>query len=605
MRTRPQALDCSGDPNALVIADDRTATPIATVRPGRLAPRPDGTAISLSDVLNSVGEAVYEWDLATDRIRWSNNAPDVLEVREPGQIATGTGFGLLLDPDNLTNRHETVCRSAAQDDGAGRSYQLQYRFLPGGRDSAVGLWIEDTGRWFAGDDGRPRWAHGVVRVINDRHEHEERLAFLARYDPLTGQFNRTRLLEALGASLNHAKRYQSYLVFMLAAIDNLSVINDAYGFDVADEVIGGVARRVRTSMRGGDALGRYSGNKLGLVLNNCSEQEAHVAAERFMREVRDETFDTAAGPVSASVSLAGVLLPRFAVTPHDAMLRAQEAFGELRRRRRSGFVLFEPSSRREAARRKNIATADQLVSALAEERLSLALHPVVDAKTREVTHHEALSRLVREDGTVMAASEFINLAERLGLVRPIDLRSLNLSLDYLGAHPDAKLSVNVSAHTIADPEWFTMLAETATRDRSLVKRLTIEITETAAIRDVVETRDFVASMHDLGVRVAIDDFGAGYTSFVNLKNLRADVLKIDGAFIRGLSQSPEDQMFVKTLADLGSHFGLETVAEWVTDEASADLLASWGVTALQGYLFGEPQLIEGPANAAPLLAKVG
>jgi EAL domain-containing protein (putative c-di-GMP-specific phosphodiesterase class I) len=154
------------------------------------------------------------------------------------------------------------------------------------------------------------------------------------------------------------------------------------------------------------------------------------------------------------------------------------------------------------------------------------------------------------------------------------------------ASPRLNASVNVSAASTGDPDWWASLAATLRAHPGIAERLTVEITETAAIQDIDETKGFVARVKELGCRIAIDDFGAGYTSFRNLRKLGVDLVKIDGAFVRNLTQSEDDRAFVRTLIDLARRLGLKTVAEWVQDEASAAILADWGCDYLQGALVG-------------------
>ena len=136
----------------------------------------------------SVGEVPYDWPIDTDELVWGANAADVLPVGGPAAISSGRGYAKLLDPASPTSRFDAVMHSPQRDQGAGVPYQVQYALRPAGADTR--LWIEDTGRWFAGPDGKPARAHGVVRVINERHEREERLAYLSRFDALTGEMNR-------------------------------------------------------------------------------------------------------------------------------------------------------------------------------------------------------------------------------------------------------------------------------------------------------------------------------------------------------------------------------------------------------------------------------
>jgi EAL domain-containing protein (putative c-di-GMP-specific phosphodiesterase class I) len=195
-------------------------------------------------------------------------------------------------------------------------------------------------------------------------------------------------------------------------------------------------------------------------------------------------------------------------------------------------------------------------------------------------------RVRRADGSLLALSEVMPLAERLGLVRLLDHRVLELVLDELIGAPNLKASLNVSAASTVDPDWWASLGAMLRAHTGVAERVTVEITETTAIHDIDDTRGFVARVKDLGCRIAIDDFGAGYTSFRNLRKLGVDVVKIDGAFIQNLRRSEDDRAFVHTLIDLARRLGLETVAEWVQDEETAAILSEWGCDYLQGALVG-------------------
>jgi EAL domain-containing protein (putative c-di-GMP-specific phosphodiesterase class I) len=205
----------------------------------------------------------------------------------------------------------------------------------------------------------------------------------------------------------------------------------------------------------------------------------------------------------------------------------------------------------------------------------------------------------RPDGELVSAGEFIPVAEQLGLSRLIDRRVLELSIALLREQPDLRLSFNVSGLTAGDHEWLVALDRLIAGDRALAARLIVEITETAAIQDINESVAFVDTVKELGCRVAIDDFGAGYTSFHNLRHLGADMVKIDGTFITSLATDPTDRVFVEALVHLAKSFNMETVAEWVGDQRSVDILTEIGVTYLQGYHFGQPKLVVPDAGFTP------
>ena len=529
----------------------------------------------VSAIVSGAAAAAYEWTTADDRIRWDAGAASVLGVPLE-RIA----------PGRTASRHDTVLNSPENDTGNGVPFEVQYTLLPGGVAGSNRIILEDSGRWYAGDNGRPARVCGIVRVINARAEREERRAFLSRYDELTGFFNRPYLITALGEALAKARRLRTNIAFLIVAVDNFRAINEAYDFDTADQVFAAVGRRIKNELREGDAIGRYSGNKLGIVLMDCSESDMHAAAERFHAAVRQDIITTEASSVAATVSIGGVGLPRHGRTVPEALARAQEGLHQARKLGHGQFVAYTPSPTRETRQRENAALSSELVAALNQRRLRLSFQPIVQTRSREPVFYEGLLRLERLDGTVVLADEFVGLAERLGLLRMIDNYVLGRTLETLEAAPEARVSVNVSAETVGDGEWLSLVAAAVRRRPDLAGRLIVEITETAMIRSLDEAAQFVATLHDLGCPVAIDDFGSGFSSFRSLRMLKADMVKIAGVFLKNLPEDSDDQAFVKALVTLGRQFEMQIVAEWVEDEPSAKVLAELGVDMIQGLLVG-------------------
>lgn len=232
--------------------------------------------------------------------------------------------------------------------------------------------------------------------------------------------------------------------------------------------------------------------------------------------------------------------------------------------------------------------ANALLAALDGDRLRLALQPVVERGSRKTAFYEALLRLQLPDGSCAAATDFIAEAERLGLVGRFDRRAQDLALALLSKHSRLKLSLNVSSLTTGDSEWIAALKTRLASAPDIAGRLTIEITETAIIDDLDRVAAFVDLLHKAGCKVAIDDFGAGYTSFRHLRTLQVDMLKIDGMFAKDLSSSSRDRALVKAMIEMGAALGLETVAEEVADEEAAAFLETAGASYQQGFLYGAP-----------------
>ncbi|MCP3474265.1 bifunctional diguanylate cyclase/phosphodiesterase [Bradyrhizobium sp. CCGUVB1N3] len=536
-----------------------------------------------SDILASLGEAVFIWDIASDAIQWGEQVGSVFPDIPAERLATGAEFARLIEPSQSL-RTAALAHSPAVHGAGGTPYRAEYGVRMSASDPVV--WIEETGRWFAGPDGRPVRAIGAVRINNERHARDEELAKLARLDPLTGELNRTHLIAALAEAIEESTRFRSASAFMLVGIDHLARVNDAFGFDVADAVILDVAKRIRARLRGGDVLGRFSGNKFGLILKNCTVDDMNVAAERFLAGIRDEVVPTKSGPVSVTASIGAVSVPRYARNADEAINRAHETLDAAKRRRAGSFGTWRPNAERDAQRRVNIRVTDEIVTALNDRRIVLAYEPVVSAATRDRAFYECLVRMEQGDGRTLLAPDIVPVAERLGLIRLVDHRVLELVVAELAASPEVRLSLNISPDTTMDPDWWASIESLMQAHPGVAERLIVEITETVAIQDIDDVRAFVGRLKHFGSRIAIDDFGAGYTSFRNLRKLGVDIVKIDGAFVQNITRSADDRAFVQTLIDLARRLDIKTVAEWVQDEEAANMLRDWGCDYIQGRLIG-------------------
>ena len=405
--------------------------------------------------------------------------------------------------------------------------------------------------------------------------------------------SREDLIQAISELLPGTSPGRRQGALIIAAIGNLSLINEAFGFHVGDEVITIVGRRLQGCLRERDCFARYGSNKFGIVLADCEPDTLDFVTSRLFKAVRESIIETSAGSVSMTVRLGGVLLPQQAKTVHEAFSQALDALDSARGRSGDCFVLYDDSEGRESQRKRNILIVDEVIRALNDRRMVLALQPIIRSGSREVAFYECLLRMQKPDGSYVSAGNFIPVAEKLGLSRLIDHRVAELTVALLKSAPNLILSMNVSGETTSDLEWLSALGALTQGERALNERLMIEITETAVISDIEESIGFVKSAKQLGCRVAIDDFGAGYSSFKNMRLLDVDMVKIDGSFVKDLPNSQDDWFLVQTLVDLARNFSMKTVAEWVGDEATAQMVEKAGVDFMQGFYFGQPQLVGG------------
>ncbi len=494
-----------------------------------------------------------------------------------------------------SNRTDVIFSGTGRDTGDGVYYNVQYALCGKALKNGADLWIEETGRWFSDGKskksaGRPVRAHGILRVVNERRLVEERMDRLSRFDTLTGLLNRTMLNEAVDEQFKVMAHNGTEAGFLIVGFDHFDLINSVYGYAAGDEVITQIAALLRDNLRDVDTIARFSGTRLGILLPNCTEREMMVAGHRLLDLLGTTVVETSVGPIASSLSIGAVSIPRHARDMRGATVAAQQALTQSRRNRDSSLVSFRVDPVRAKRHMDSAKMAKRIVTALGDGHINLAWQPIVDAKTGETIFHEALLRLADSEGAPIAAKDFVGVAEELGLIRIVDHHALDLALATLAECPDAVFSLNVCHDTASDPLWLSKLAAAVNRDKTLPGRLIVEITESHAAESMEEALRFIHEVKGLGFRVALDDFGAGYTSFRNLKSLPFDIIKVDGQFVRNLASSNENQSFIRALVDLAGLFDAQVVVEWVEDEATARLLADWGVDLLQGFHYGAPEM---------------
>jgi len=554
----------------------------------------------LSDVLAalaSAGDVAYVWDIESDAMTWHGSL-QMLGFDAEIAIATGQAFAERINPDDLLQRQQQLHAHYAR----GQTFDCEYRVrLQGGSFG----WLHDRGTAELDHVGRPKRLRGVVRLVTSRKTQEQRLELLANYDDLTGHFNKKRLREVLDHQLAASSRAGNSGAYLAIGIDKLATINDAFGYDNADQILIEIGRRLDRCLRVSDVVGRVGGDRFGVILAHCAEAQVSAAAEKILATVSRSPIETAAGPIYATVSIGSAIFPDQAKTSYEVMTRAESALSEAKRAGRDCFVPYRLSEEQRRRHRVGMALGEQVQRALKENRLPLAYQPVVSSATGEVDYYECLLRMIGEDGRTVAAGAFVAAIEQMGFIRVIDRYVLETAVEQIASHPGFCLGINISGLTATDRAWLRAVTAMLKDKPEIARRVLVEITETAALHDLEESARFVAALRDLGCRVALDDFGAGFTSLRHLQALAVDTVKIDGSFVRNLTQSEDNQVFLRHLVGLASTLGLQTVAEMVETAEEADILRREGVGFLQGYYFGKPTLEKPwlvPVAASPLVA---
>jgi len=524
-------------------------------------------------------QALFEFDPVQGVLLWSDPAAAARLLGSEVSVAaiSRIDFAKRIISDDSLSRDTAF-------DGKAQNYSCEYQIS---RRAGDAHWVEERGGWLG--QGSDRRLIGVVRSIESQKRHDQRLAWLAEHDELTGVMNRAQMRMLLDQALDGMKQAGGSSAYLLAGIDDVGAINADFGFDVADEVIVECSRRIADAIGKEDFIGRVAGTKFAVYIADAGSERVREVCVRLLNVIRERVIETKKGSVAASISIGAVEAPRDADNAYKAMACAEAALDQAKRLGRSSWSSFNEKTDVVTMRRRNTHMSDVILTALNERRVRLAFQPIVADIGEAPSKFECLIRMRAIDGREVPAPEFIPIAERLGLVHLLDRRVLELAINTLAACPNIKLNVNVSMETVKDPVWAEGYLSLMRANENLARRITVELTETQVIDAVDASIEFVSELKKIGASFGIDDFGAGYTSFRNLKALDIDILKIDGSFVTGVSSSRENQLFVRTLLDLARNFGMKTVAEWVDNEADAMLLKGLGVDFLQGYMIGKPE----------------
>ena len=559
----------------------------------------------IDDILARAGQAFYQWDVKSDNFTWGNDVRSILNLVRDLTIESHEDLLRHIGPEGAFKRARAIQDSVAACRTESAPFSVVYKFRPDPWDHENYIWIEERGCAFVNAENNALATRGILRIVTDQQRHLQDLKFRATHDQLTGQLNRSQLIEEMEATISSSIKSKTTSIFLLAAIDNLEFINETYGYDIGDQVLAVIGKRFASTLRPDGCVGRHTANKFGILLNDCGHEAMQHVANRLLDIVRSAPIDVADTTLGVTLAIGGVIIPDQAATVQETLSLAHDALDQARIGHQNKFMLFHSSAIDASKRSQSKMTADDIIASLNENRMVLALQPIVSVNTGEPEFYECLVRMIGVDGELISAAEIVPLAERLGLMGYLDHRVLEMAVEFLADDPRLNLSLNVSGQTTSDHDWLIALHSLTQGRQDIRNRMIIEITETSAIRDLDETVNFVDTLHDLGCRVAIDDFGAGYTSFQNLRFFGVDMVKIDGSFMRNITSDPENLMFVETLIDLAKKFGLDTVVEWVGDEDTAKLMRAAGVDFLQGSLYGMPAIRSLPTEQFSKKAEQG
>jgi diguanylate cyclase (GGDEF)-like protein len=456
------------------------------------------------------------------------------------------------------------------------------------------VWIAVSTSVIRDADGRPLYRLAQMQDVTERKRFERQLQHLADHDPVTALFNRRRFEEELGRELSAAQRYGTGGAVLALDLDNFKYVNDTLGHSAGDELIACVAEILRARLRRTDIVARLGGDEFAVVLPHVNEREALRVASELLAAIRgDAVVTTPRGSRRTTASIGIALFPeRDDRAGEELLIEADIAMYDAKEAGRDQACVFDARSSRQESLEARMTWSEEIRDALHENRFTLYAQPIVPLQGPAGDRYELLVRMVDRDGDVIPPGAFLPVAERFDLVQDIDRWVVHEAIALLAEHErrghDVIFEVNLSAKSLGEPALVADIAALLEASIADPSRLVFEVTETAAIINVDRAKQFARRLGELGCGFALDDFGAGFASFYYLKHLPFDYLKIDGEFVQDLCDSKTNQLVVQSVVAIARGLGKRTIAEYVDDEATLELLRAYGVDHAQGFHVGRP-----------------
>jgi diguanylate cyclase (GGDEF)-like protein len=535
-----------------------------------------------SDLLADHGS--WEQDLATQEIHWSNGVYRIHGVsRDSFDLRSGE-VRKLVHPDDLERYGDTVRAAVASQ----APFSVQHRII---RPDGTLRTLLVRGAYLPDPDGGPGRLVGTTQDVTGRMGADERLWHLANHDPLTGLFNRRRFLEELGRELAVARRSGSPGAVLMLDLDRFKDINDSLGHMAGDALLPHVAEALRTRLRATDTLARLGGDEFALVLPGCTVSDSREVAADLLRSLADASVQLAGRErhITASIGIApfgpeaDLVADRLLVEADLAMYRAKARGG-------GEYEMFDEEMRAELAAR--VVIEAELREAVAAKSFEVHYQPITSIGDGTLVGCEALIRWRHPTRGLVMPEEFVPVAEEYGLISEIGAWVLKEACRqaalWRAEGRNLFVSVNVSPQQITRDD-IASIVETTLRGESLAAQLlSLEITETSLLHDASPLVPALHAIRDLGVRIAMDDFGGGSSSLSLLRLLPIDVIKIDRMFISGIPDRPEDRAIVAAVISMAEELGLTVIAEGVERERQHWELKELGCTLGQGFLYARP-----------------
>src|SRR5690606_36987020 len=424
------------------------------------------------------------------------------------------------------------------------------------------------------------------------NDYKRRINYLATHDALTGLPNRALLNDRLEHAIEQAKRAGGKAGVLFLDLNRFKQVNDSLGHEKGDKLLKIVAARLQSVIRGADTVARLGGDEFVIVLEKIQAVDDVVAVAQNVIEIVERAIDLDGHLVSVSTSIGGSLYPKDATDVSNLLKLADIAMYQAKELGSGAFRFYDPQMNQHVLER--LLTENALRQALQNQELEVHYQPRVNIRTKQIVGVEALVRWRHPDKGLILPTDFIPLAEEIGLINEIGEWVLRTACAQGRRWQEeglqgVRMAVNISVHQLAAPMIGDKIKGILAGTRFDASCLELEITESSLMKNLNSTSQVLSDLRSHGVTIAMDDFGTGYSSLSQIKNLPVDTLKIDKSFVRNMASDSNDVAIVSATIALAHHMGLHIVAEGVTTKDQLGLLAERNCHEMQGYLFGRPQ----------------
>ncbi len=449
----------------------------------------------------------------------------------------------------------------------------------------------------------------LVSDITDQKALTNRLQNLADKDSLTGLYNRRYFTEELERLVDRANRKNvPDCALLFIDLDNFKMVNDSYGHNAGDKVLIEVSSLLKSKVRKGDLLARLGGDEFAVILYNLDQKLASDVAHKYQSMIADFTFYEQGKVLDVGCTIGVSMLVEDVRGTDEFITRADFACQMAKQLGRNRVYVFsQDDSRDKDQLRGQMGLAQSIKEAIRNDNFRLVMQPIKTADNKDIYCYEVLIRMLGENKQLLMPSGFLPSSERFNLMRDIDIwvirNAINLLSKYQRQGRQLRFSINMSAQSIGDFSIIKIIEKALEESSVSPSRLIFEITESNAISHMHKATQFLQYLRDLGCKTALDDYGAGYSSYAYLKDLPADFVKIDGAFVKDMDHNDFNRAMVKSMNEIAHVMGKQTIAEFVENAAVLSLLQEIGVDYIQGYYTGKPveQIVDqSPASVIPI-----